>query len=62
VSGVQLPLEVGGSLPLDPVELAAVPILDRRRLYDDLGLDLLQRQAAEAAVRLVVAKQYRRAA
>ena len=55
MSGVQLTF---GGLPLDPVELATVPILERTDLYRKLDLDPAQREAIEAAVRLVVAKRY----
>jgi hypothetical protein len=54
--GVQL--RIAAELPIDPVAAAEIPILERRRLYDELGLDVLQRQAVEEAVRLVVAKKY----
>ena len=57
MSGVQLTL---GGLPLDPVELAKLPILDRAKLYTELGLDHFQREAAEQATRLVVARRYGR--
>ena len=61
MSGVQLPLETQhlGALPLDPHELAALNAPARGRLYDDLDLDLLQRHAAEDAVRLVFARECR---
>ncbi len=58
MSAVQLSFEAQG---LDPSQLAAMPAHERRHLYDDLDLDALQRQAAEDAVRLVRAEQYRRA-
>ena len=56
---VQLPFP---GLPFDPVELAKLPILDRAKLYADLGLHPIQREAAEAACRAVVAGRYRRGA
>jgi hypothetical protein len=54
--GVQLRL--GGELPFDPAALAEVPIVERGKLYDALGLDQFQRQAAEEAVRRVIAGVY----
>lgn len=49
-------------LPLDPVELAKLGILDRTKLYADLGLHPIEREAAEAAVRQVLAGRYGRGA
>jgi hypothetical protein len=57
-AAVQLSFEAEG---LDPHELAGIPILERAALYDTLGLDRLQRQAVEEALRAVLAGQYRRA-
>jgi hypothetical protein len=57
VAHVQLAFEAEG---LDPHELAKLSIFERRRLYDAIALDLIQRQVAEEAVRLVLADQYRR--
>ena len=45
-------------LPIDPEAAAKLTAPARRRLYDALHLDLLQRQAAEEAVRLVIRRQY----
>jgi hypothetical protein len=56
VSAVQLRLD--GELPFDPAALAEVPIVERGKLYDALGLDQFQRQAAEEAVRRVIAGVY----
>lgn len=58
MSGVQL--RIAAELPIDPVAASKIPILARRRLYDELGLDRLQRQAVEEAIRLVVARKYRK--
>ena len=58
--GAQLRLDAGGALPLDPVQMAEVPILERAKVYDALCLDFPQRQAVEEAVRLVIAKRYGR--
>jgi hypothetical protein len=55
---VQLRLNVGDVLPLDPVAMAEVPIEERRDLYDAIGLDPEQRIAIERAVGLVVAGWY----
>ncbi len=55
--GVQLPLD---GLPFDPFELAKLPLLDRVALYERLQLAPEQREAAEQATRLVVAKKYRK--
>jgi hypothetical protein len=52
---VQLSLD---GLPLDPHELAKLPILERAKLYAELQLAPEQREAAEQATRLVVAKRY----
>jgi hypothetical protein len=60
VSSGDVQLRLGAELPIDPVAAAEIPILDRRRLYDQLDLDLAQRQAVEEAVRMVVAKRYHR--
>jgi hypothetical protein len=58
VSGaVQLTFD---GLPFDPRDLAAVPILERAKLYADLGLDRFQRQAAEEACRRIIADTYGR--
>ncbi len=54
---VQLPL---GELPLDPRQVAELPILERAKLYADLDLAPEQREAAEEAVRLIVARRYGR--
>jgi hypothetical protein len=56
-SGVQLRLD---GLPLDPVEISALPAVERARLFDEPDLDRLQRAAAEDAVWLVIAKAYGR--
>ena len=55
--GVQIPLD---GLPLDPHELAQVPILERAKLYAELDLNPIQRQVAEEAVRLIIAGEYLR--
>jgi hypothetical protein len=55
MDSVQLTL---GGLPLNPHELARVPLDRRIRLYEEIGLDVWQREAAEQAVRLVIAKRY----
>ena len=56
--GVQLTLD--RALPLDPIAISALPILARRRLYDELGLDHLQRGAAEQAAQAIIRGEYRR--
>ncbi len=56
--GAQLPL--GGGLPVDPRELAKLTAIQRADWYSKIGLDWAQRQAAEAAVRRVLAGLYRR--
>jgi hypothetical protein len=53
-AGVQLRLE----LPLDPRQLAELLAHERGRLYAELELDDAQRQAAEAAVRRIIAGTY----
>jgi hypothetical protein len=55
---VQLRLD---GLPVDPEQLAELLSFERAALYRELGLDWDQREAAEAAVRLVLARRYRRA-
>jgi hypothetical protein len=60
-SGVQLPL--GGTsaeLPLDPFEVAELQAPERGALHRKAGLDPLQVDAVEQAVRLVLAGRYRR--
>jgi hypothetical protein len=57
---LQLPL-IAGELPFDPRELAGLAAPTRGRLYDELALDLSQRQAAEEAVRAVLRGDYREA-
>ena len=57
--GVQLPLD---GLPFDPFELAKLPLLDRVALYERLRLAPEQREAAEQATRMVVARKYRKRA
>ena len=58
---VQIPLATGGlALPFDPRELARLIAPERGKLYAELGLDVLQRAAAEDAVRRVIAGQYSR--
>jgi hypothetical protein len=56
---LRLAYETGG---LDVHELADLLAHERARLYDELGLDFCQRQAAEDAVRLVLADEYGEAA
>ncbi len=46
---------------LDPRALAELPILGRAALYDELDLDGFQREAAEAAIRLIQRRVYPRA-
>jgi hypothetical protein len=58
-AAVQLPLD---GLPLDPVQVAELSAPARGRLYAELGLDHFQREAAEAAVRAVLADRYQRRA
>ncbi len=58
MSGVQL--RIAAELPIDPEAAAKLTTPERGRLYDQLALDLLQRQAAEEAIRLVIAKRYGR--
>jgi hypothetical protein len=60
-AAVQLCFE-GTEQVLDPRDLAQTSILGRRALYADLGLNALERQALEEAVRLIIARRYRRAA
>jgi hypothetical protein len=55
--GVQLRI---GGLPLDPRELARLPIRERARIYAELGLDPEQREVIEEAARLVRRREYRR--
>jgi hypothetical protein len=57
-ASVQLAVD---GLPLDPRELAQLPILERAGLYGELDLDVWQREAAEEAARRVVAGNYGRA-
>lgn len=57
-AALQLSFESGG---LDPHELAQLSITARALIYAELGLDRLQRQSAEEAVRAVIAKTYRKA-
>jgi len=59
MNAVQLSFEARG---LDPHELAKLSIYDRIEVYQELGLTPDQREAAEGAVRLIVAREYRRAA
>ena len=56
-AAIQLSFEASG---LDPYELAQIPIFDRATLYTELGLCPLQREAAEAAVRALLAGTYGR--
>lgn len=58
IGAVQLALD--RALPLDPAGLAGLTAVERRRLYDELGLDHFQREASEEAVRRVLAGEYRR--
>ncbi len=61
IGAVQIPLATGGSsLPFDPRELSRLTTPERGKLYEDTGLDVLQRAAAEDAVRRVIADQYPR--
>ena len=58
---VQIPLATGGlALPFNPRELSRLTTPERGKLYEDTGLDVLQRAAAEDAVRRVIAGQYSR--
>ena len=54
---VQSPLD---GLPLDPHELARLSIFERTKLYAELRLCSIQRQAAEEATRRVIAGNYAR--
>ena len=53
--GIQIPL---GDLPLNPREVALLTTPERGRLYAELGLHPVQIEAAEAAVRRVIARRY----
>ena len=53
--GIQIPL---GDLPLNPHEVALLNAPERGRLYVALGLHPVQIEAAEAAVRRVIARRY----
>jgi hypothetical protein len=53
-------LHLDGLLPLHPRELAGMTAPERSRRYTALGLDYFQRQAAEEAVRRVIAGKYRK--
>ena len=56
LAGVQTRLRIGNDgLPIDPLALAALPIADRARVYSELDLHPIEREAAEAAVRMVLA-------
>ena len=56
---IQLPLATGDlPLPFDPHELAELTTPERGRLYAEIGLDVLQRDVAEEAVRLVLRRSY----
>jgi hypothetical protein len=46
---------------VDPHHLAELLAHERAALYADLGLDLLQRAAAEDAVRAMISRRYRKA-
>jgi hypothetical protein len=56
--GVQLPLDVSGPLPLDPVQVAELQAPERGKLYRSLNLDSCQIEAIEAAVRLAIRREY----
>ena len=58
--GVQLAL--GGGLPVDPREVAKLLAYERAALYSELDLSWQQREAVEAAVRLVIRREYGRRA
>ena len=53
---IQLPLR---GLPIDPGEMARLPIFDRIEVYGALGLDPEQREAVEEAVRRIKRGEYR---
>jgi hypothetical protein len=52
----------GAQLPVDPHHLAELLAHERAAAYAELGLDLLQRAAAEDATRAVLRGRYRSAA
>ncbi len=54
-AAVQLSFEANG---LDPRELAQLSTMERGKVYDGLGLDRLQRMAAEEAVQAVLRREY----
>ncbi len=54
----QLTLVPGATLPIDPRTLVDVPPLERGRAYNVADLDSWQRQAVEAALRMVKAGTY----
>ena len=56
--GVQL--RVDADLPLDPLELAALSIFERTKLYTALDLHAVQIAAAEDAIRAVQLRKYGR--
>ena len=51
----------GAQLP-DPLQLAELLAHERAAVYAELGLDLLERAAAEDATRAVLRGRYRKAA
>ena len=55
--GVQLRL---GQLPLDPRELASLPLAERAAIYSALDLHPIQRTVAEEAVRRILRGEYLR--
>jgi hypothetical protein len=55
---LQLPLAIGIELPFRPEELAKLTTPERGRVYAAADLDAMQIDAAEAAVRAVIAKTY----
>jgi hypothetical protein len=58
MTGIQLPIEVRGELPLDPRQLVELSSPERGVLYGELGLDRLQIAAAEEATRAVLRGEY----
>jgi hypothetical protein len=46
------------ALPIDPTSLVDVEPLDRGELYNEADLDFRQREAAEEALRMVLAGTY----
>ena len=60
MSGGDVQLRLAAELPVDPLELTALSILDRAALYAELELSAEQREVAEEAVRRVLRREYLR--